>query len=561
MESDALFRPRAALIWALLFCAYAALTSRFWTETYDALSHVRSDYTSLRTERSFDHTPVLPIAGRLDEILPRDVPVALAPSLESNEGLRQRLTESLYPRRVDRTAPHVLSLAADGSVRTPEPDPAHPVPAVRPPLERFDFDAVGLIVSLGALLGFGFAVVSFVPSLRGQLPAAVLAGCAAVGVLAYVATFLQAGVPWGFYRAAGWVALGYAAWRAKGRLASWRIAPEGWILVALLALLFVRMAVLPITGWDGRSVWLFHAKQLYVQKMMALYDLHHPDWEWAHPVYPFLAPGVMAMFGGGGGAFNERMAALAMPVAWGASLALLWGLLRGYAGRAVGAVLTVTLFFGLQAGAGELYMDGWVAVLLAVVVLSIASPERRALAVLAACVVSLVKIEGAVACGLILLGWAALEAVRGRRGAATAALLLPLVLPVAHRVWLSAHDVTEFQASLGVAKAIEAIPTRLPVFVSGVPQMLARDTSGQQKEAQALLRLGTAGLALGLTGLIWRRKRPPEFWRVLGGGALLAGLAIIETSGMPQDAAWLVTWTLDRLLIHPAVLFLLLPFL
>jgi hypothetical protein len=558
MESDALLRPRAALIVALLFGAYAAITSQFWAETYDALTHVGSDYTALRTARSFDRTPVGAIAARLDELLPRDVPVALAPSLARNDGLLQRLTEALYPRRVDRTAPHVLSLAADGTVRTPEPDPALHVPAVRPPLERFDFDPLGLIVSLGALLGFGFAVVGVIPSLRGQIPAAVLAGCAAVGVLAYVATFLQAGIPWGFYRGAGWVALGYAAWRAKGRLASWRMAPEGWILVALLALLFVRMAVLPITGWDGRSIWLFHAKQLYFQKMMAVSDLHHRDWEWAHPVYPFLGPGVMAMFGGGGGPFNERMAVLAMPVAWGASLAVLWSLVRGQAGRAVGAVLVVTLFFCLQAGAGELYMDGWVAILLAVVVLSVASPDRRALAVLAACVVSLVKIEGAVACGVIMLGWAAWELVRGRRSLATAALLLPLLLPIAHRVWLSAHDVTEFQASLGVAKTIEAIPSRLPVLASGVPKLLGREVEGQRIETQALLRLGAVGLLLGLTALALRRKHSAI---ALGGGLLLAVLAIAETGGMPQDAAWLVSWTLDRLLIHPAVLFLLLPFL
>jgi hypothetical protein len=295
--------------------------------------------------------------------------------------------------------------------------------------------------------------------------------------------------------------------------------------------------------------------------MMALSDLHHPDWEWSHPVYPFLAPGVMAMFGGGGGAFNERMAALAMPLAWGASLALLWGLLRGYAGRAVGAVLAVTLFFGLQAGVGELYMDGWVAVLLAVIVLSMAAPDRRALAVLAACVVSLVKLEGAVACGVIMIGWAALEAVRGRRNLATAALLLPLLLPLAHRTWLAAHDVTEFQASLGVAKAIEAIPSRLPVLAAGMRQLLVRDTEGQRIETQALLRLGAVGLVLGLTALILRRKRSTAFWTVLGGGLLLAVLAIAETGGMPQEAAWVVTWTLDRLLIHPAVLFLIAPFL
>ena len=75
------------------------------------------------------------------------------------------------------------------------------------------------------------------------------------------------------------------------------------------------------------------------------------------------------------------------------------------------------------------------------------------------------------------------------------------------------------------------------------------------------MRLGVVGLGLGAATLAWRRNRSASFLPVLGGGVLFAALAIGETSGMPQDAAWLVSWTLDRLMLHPAVLFLLLPFL
>jgi hypothetical protein len=44
-------------------------------------------------------------------------------------------------------------------------------------------------------------------------------------------------------------------------------------------------------------------------------------------------------------------------------------------------------------------------------------------------------------------------------------------------------------------------------------------------------------------------------------GAGLVLLAVGLTVAMPQDAAWLVTWTLDRLLVHPALAFAMLPFL
>ena len=564
MSSAPLLRPRAAAILALLFCAFAALTSSFWEGTRDAFANAGGDYAVLRTERAFFGLPVAPIARRLDEILPRDVPVALAPDLAEDDGARQRLTEGLYPRRVDATAPRVLSLNDDGTVRTPEPDPAIRPATALPPIERCDFDLLGLLVSLGALLGFGFAVVSLIPSLRNELPVVVLAGSAVVGAAVYGSTFLQAGAPWWLYRAAGLACLPVAAmqakpWRdAKRRLASLGRAPEIWILVALIALLFARMAWLPIAGWDGRSVWLFHAKQIYFQKMMALADLHHPDWDWSHPVYPFLMPGVMALFGGGGGAFNERTAALALPIVWGSSLAVVWGLLREHAGRAVATALVATLFFGMQMGVGELYMDGLVATLLAIFALSVASPERRAIAVLAAFVVSLVKIEGAIAAGLVMAAWTAYEVQRGGRRLATAALLLPLVLPLAHWGWRRANDITDSQSR---GSSVAAAPDRLPTLIAGVPQLLARETIGQQTETQALMRLAVVGLALGLATLALRRPRSPLFLPALGAGLLFAALAIGETSGMPQDAAWLVSWTLDRLLLHPALLFVLLPFL
>ena len=465
MATAPLLRPQAAWALALLFCAYAALTSRFWEGTRDAFTNAGGDYAALRTERAFFGLPVVPVARRLDEVLPRDVPVALSPELAQDDGLRQRLIEGLYPRRVDKTAPRILSLNDDGTVRTPEPDPAHAGTAAGPPLERFDFDIPGLVISLCALLGFGFAVISVIPSLRNDLPVAVLAGCAVVAAAVYASTFLQAGAPWWLYRAAGLACLAYCAARRKLPLP--RMAPEGWALVVLIGLLLARMAWLPITGWDGRSVWLFHAKQIYFQKMMALADLHHPDWDWSHPVYPFLMPGVMALFGGGGGAFNERIAALALPVVWGASLAVAWGLIREHAGRIGGIALAVTLFFGLEMSIGELYMDGLVATLLAIVALSIASPERRALAVLAGCVVSLVKLEGAIAAGLMMTAWAVLEGLRGRRGLATAALVLPLALPIAHWGWRTANGVTEFTASQSIATTLDAAPRRLPVLVAG----------------------------------------------------------------------------------------------
>jgi|WetSurMetagenome_2_1015567.scaffolds.fasta_scaffold1322312_2 hypothetical protein len=47
---------------------------------------------------------------------------------------------------------------------------------------------------------------------------------------------------------------------------------------------------------------------------------------------------------------------------------------------------------------------------------------------------------------------------------------------------------------------------------------------------------------------------------MLGSGIVLLAVAISLICVMPQDAAWLVRWTVDRVLLHPAVLFAMLPF-
>jgi hypothetical protein len=562
----------ASIVLAVAMCAVAASASRFWQQTREAWSARGADYTSLRTLLAFDRVPIREIGRRLDEILPPGVPVRLDPSLAGNGALQQRLSEGLYPRRIDRDATEVLALARDGSVRSPTADPSRPPPPVTEENSSFSFDVVGFIASIGALLGFGLAARLLIPALELPawpeltLPVALLAGCAAAGAAVYVATFVQIGIPWWLLRLGGWVGLGWALARRHPGL---RIAPETSVLVVLLALLAFRLAVVPVTGWDGRSVWLFHAKQIFFERKLALADLRHPDWEWSHPVYPFLVPAVMAMFGGAGRVFNERIAAMAMPVVWSGAVGSLWCLIRRATNRTVGALLTFTCFLALQGLAGDLYMDGLVAVLLTVMLLALADGGLLPLGVLAACVVSLVKLEAAVAAGLIAVSFVLFDRRSGRRTIAnTAALLSPVVLPLLHRGWLSWHDISEFQARIGIATTVGALPARLPVLLRGLGLTLLRETSGQQQETQAMLRVGLMGILAGLVVVIarWRGggAKPVAGTRrrvMACAGAGLVLLAVGLTVAMPQDAAWLVTWTLDRLLVHPALAFAMLPFL
>ncbi|HEX4826068.1 MAG TPA: hypothetical protein VFV19_17350 [Candidatus Polarisedimenticolaceae bacterium] len=538
-------RARVAL--AALLCAYAAWGSRLWREADDAWERRDSDYASLRTLLAFDRVPILDIERSLDAALPEETPVALAPSLEKNGALVQRLTEGLYPRRIDRTAADVLALGPNGEVVSPRPK-GKPLP-VRDAYS-FALGLPGLLVAAGAVFGFGLLLTSLVPALmRPERPAlawpvAWLAGCAAVGALVHVATWTQIGVPWWAWRFAGWAALTIVALRRRLPAAS-RPSPEALVPAALVALLLVQMAVLPVTGWDGRSIWLFHAKQIFFHGKLALADLRLGDSEWSHPVYPALVPAVMALFAGASRVFDERDAALAVALIWSGALAALWVLARGAMGRWTGALVTLTAFFALAGLTTDLYMDGIVAVLLAVTILAFADDALVPVGILAAAAVSLVKVEGAAA--------AVVLAMTVRRPKPI--LFVPALLPLLHAVWLRMNGVTEFQARIDPS----AIPSKLPVVAAGIASVLARGAQGQQHETQLLLRIGLVGLAAG-AALAAMRIGSSLRVRVALAGAALVAMAIVLGAAMPQDAPWVVTWTLDRLLLHPALAFAMLPF-
>jgi hypothetical protein len=168
-------RSRLLLGVALAMALWVAAGSGLWTGTYDAALHAGDDYQGLRTERAFASLPIGAIARRLDEILPRDVPVALAPGLAKNDGLTQRPVEGLYPRRVDRRAADVLTLARDGTVKTPLPDPARPVATKPEARESFAYDVGGLVGDL-YVDGLVASVVSLV-KIEGAVAAAGLSLC------------------------------------------------------------------------------------------------------------------------------------------------------------------------------------------------------------------------------------------------------------------------------------------------------------------------------------------------------------------------------------------------
>src|SRR5690606_37357055 len=193
-----------------------------------------------------------------------------------------------------------------------------------------------LLGSALAALGLGLllrdALGPRLPFARAHaLPVAVLLGALGRGLFASAATWLRLAWPrWGV-AALGLAGLARAAWRARASargLLRWLRAPEHALFAALLGGLVARALLLPIAGWDGRSIWLFQAQRLFLHGFVPVDELRAPETLWSHPDYPLLLPGWMASFSALAPAFDERAAALAIAILLGACLALLFALAR-----------------------------------------------------------------------------------------------------------------------------------------------------------------------------------------------------------------------------------------
>src|SRR5690606_6935028 len=118
-----------------------------------------------------------------------------------------------------------------------------------------------------------------------------------------------------------------------GRLAGWLRVPEHALFAALLLVLLARAVLLPISGWDGRSIWLFQAHRLFAHGLVPVDELRAASTLWSHPDYPLLLPAWLASFSALAPGFDEQGAALAIAVLIGACLALVWQLARPLLGR------------------------------------------------------------------------------------------------------------------------------------------------------------------------------------------------------------------------------------
>lgn len=534
----------------------AALGVRWIAGTVGAAAGTGARYREARIELAFQGLPVDSLAAALDVRLLRGTPVRLGESFRSAGPwdfgfVEQRLTESLYPRWMTAKATHSLEIQpaepavdalariADGSLivlRGPRTTPAAAPPRVviEPPAPG------GWLLRALALLGLG-RLLGWVLATRGLAPSAlesILVGVLAVALAAHSAVWLDVALPWTALLVAG--LLGWLAPR-RDSAAPDPAPPRDRTALALETLLLcalgafaVRTLFVPVSGWDGRSIWLFHARQVALAEAPGTAISSFPE---LHPTYPLLLPAHLAFFGTSD-SFNERAAAASLAVLFACCVALCWKSSQPLLGRATAALFALAAVLVTTDGCAEAYADGFLALLLAAQFLGSLRPGTAALPLLAAAAAGLLKREGLPLALLIQL------ASRGRRGLASC--LVALVPGALHVAWASWHGLANDFSRLHAPTSVVELGERLYwILRIGTRKVLLSEA----------LMLGFVAALLALAALATRRVP----WRSLTGRSMLAAAAALAFAVLTflvtsRPLVWHLDTAFGRLLLHPALL-------
>ena len=396
------------------------------THLPDALSgQPVADYAQIRRDRGFGGVPVEEAAEAIDRRLPAQEPISIAPSISDNPLFLQRFSEGLYPRRITGKAAHQVTLAAApagvalaGSAKLLGP-PAEPklVPREHQSFSRSPVRALVLFVSL---LGVGLVVLAGIRKLAGVggyvaaltpgwlFPTAILVGALTVGLLWSLATWTHVSLPAAAIASAGLagsLGVAVAAMVRLVRQGTFKTRTRDLARAALcvlrqpevvLGLGFLVFAIYlidrsPIFEWDARSIWFFHAKQLFFSGRMLPQDAK--DYSWAHPGYPLLYPAVLSFFSSFG-PWDERRAAVAISVLFAALSSLVFMLARRTLGRWPGAVFAFVpglyLFDVIVTG----YADSYVTLSLLIAALGFCNDDTEGFGWLGAFSAAMIKREG-----------------------------------------------------------------------------------------------------------------------------------------------------------------------
>ena len=521
-------------------------------------------YDTRRDDAAFLGLDMDAVSRKLDQHLSPKTPVALGPSVvvdrEFGADFWYRATAALYPRRVVGLSEHTLELASSGasskdgvllgrindgrSLRLVGPTDPHAAVAG---ITTSHFDGTSILAGATSVYGLG-ALVLLLCRQRSSVPLATLAGALIWATAAHTGTWLQMSVPWSFVATLGLGgAVLHLATHATSRPGRVDRAPDAgvnpWSIVPLVivVLALLRGAQVPVTEWDGRFVWLFHAKQLFFRgfldlaESLALGPLQ--------PTYPLLTPSLFVAGSSWSGAFNERTAVI-LGLAFHA---VIIGAIYRIAALDLGS-FRAALFTSLVAGptlgwTAEAYADGLLASLLVLQFLALGNKEDEPLGWLAMACAALTKREGLILAVIVIL-------TRGRWRDLKP--MAPALFPAAlHLMWCR---------FAGLSHELDA--PRMPV---DLPDLVARTILILRKSAGVVTRNANylfAGAAL--MAFVPRRPRHPwtQAARSSLATSLFSGTFILVTFLLtPQPLRWHLDTALPRLTLHPSMFALLGSFL
>jgi hypothetical protein len=562
--------PLAAGLLALALLLQFVSSTWLWALMADSgLIAAKANYRAVWASSGFRGLPIEPIATGLNQKLPVATPIRLGPVLAANGQWMQRLEEGLYPRRIEASATITLELVRGASKdpvvaqtgqgalvlqgKLPAP-PAAPVPGT------FDFGLswTRVLVHLFAAMGWGLAlVVLLARGWRGPPaiplgPAAALAAPVVYGVLGTVATIVQRPLPWTALTVTGLVlglgALLLAFWRAapreelRRRLA-WLRCPESWAMVGFSALLVRHMVIWPIIGWDGRSIWLYRAKQVAYNGYLTIADAVNPANFFSHMEYPLLYPTWLAHFASSGPVREKELAVAAMALQL-LLISTVWWLSRERLGRWVGAAFTGAVFILTASMSERGYADGFLTLFLLVMLFALEREELEPFGWLAAVGAALTKGEGLVFAGLAG-GFFLLAHPRFR-----AKRFLPRFLP-ALPVALGAVPVL-WARLIGIKNQYTG--AKLPPTFELCIERLLKIWNGTAKVARESNAVSYLLAALGMYAVLEYLGRRSPLSRVMVATAL--GIVLFSFAVMmvtPYDVAGQVDTAMGRLLHHAVI--------
>jgi hypothetical protein len=560
--------PLGAGILALVVMVQFAAASWLWPLMYSSWLRDKGLYRSVWASSGFRNLPIEKVAEGLNRRLPVETPIQLGPALQRNDQWSQRIKEGLYPRRVQPNGPAILDLGTDGEEVARGPQGTFvlrgqlPQRPVAPKSGSVDFSlswgrvALRLFAAFGwgALLAIGLARLRRPKELH--LPLLAGAGLAApvlVGVLGTIATLVQKPLPFTILAVAGTL-LGAAVLVPcirrladvghRRRALAWMRQLETWGMLLLGGVLVRHMSLWPIIGWDGRSIWLFRAKQIAHNGFVTTADAINPL-NFAMD-YPLLLPTWLAHFGAVG-PMREREVGVGGVLLHLGLVACLWAVSRQRLGRFVGAAFTAAVFVVTTGTIERGYADGLVTLFLLNMMFCLDSDDQEPYGWLAALGACLTKREGLVfavmASGLFLLAHPRFRARRLWRRLLPTLALLPAL---AYLLWTKAVGIREGYSGAKIPVTFQMACDRLGTIWFGVAA-IARESKPIATGFAAL----ASYLALEAVG------RRSWLTRVMVGtavGIVLFSYFVMLTT--PYDLSWQVSTAMERLLSH-AVLVLL----